>query len=87
MAEAGLESVIGKEADRVIRLLGQPRLDVTEGDMRKLQFRATPCVLDIFFYPSVIGQAPLASWVEARRASDGAEVDRAACLRALSGGR
>lgn len=79
----GLEGVIRQDAASLVRRFGEPRLDVREGDMRKLQFSGEPCVLDVFLYPLREGGEPVATWVEARRASDGREVDRAACAEAL----
>ena len=79
----GLESVIEQDAAHLARLFGQPRLDVREGDARKLQYAGQACVLDVFLYPLRPGAEPVATYVEARRASDGAEVDRAACAQAL----
>ena len=79
----GLEEVIERDAASLTRRFGNPRLDVREGDMRKLQFAGEPCVLDVFLYPLRAGQEPVATYVEARRASDGQEVDRAACVAAL----
>ena len=81
----GLEEVIRQDANGLIRRFGEPRLDVREGDMRKLQFSGRSCVLDVFLYPLREGAEPVATWVEARRASDGREVDRAACVQALRG--
>jgi len=81
----GLEVVIEQDATALQRLFGQPRLDVREGDMRKLQFDGTACVLDVFLYPLRTGAEPVATYVEARRPSDGQEVDQAACVQALSG--
>jgi hypothetical protein len=81
---AGLERVIEQPAARLQQVLGQPRLDVQEGDMRKLQFTGTASVLDVYLYPLRAGAEPVATWVEARRASDGQAVDRAACVAALS---
>lgn len=80
----GLERVIQQDAATLMRQFGQPRLDVREGDMRKLQFSGAPCVLDVFLYPLSQGAEPVATWVDARRASDGQEVDRAACVAALA---
>jgi hypothetical protein len=40
-------------------------------------------VLDVFLYPLKPGAAPVATYVDARRASDGRDVDRAACIAAL----
>jgi hypothetical protein len=83
MREGGLESVIGAHAAQIVRLFGQPQLDVREGDMRKMQFAGEACVLDVFLYPLRDGAEPEATWVEARRRSDGLDVSRAACVAAL----
>lgn len=83
MNERGLESVIGRDATALANLFGTPRLQVKEGDALKLQFSGRPCVLDIYLYPLQRGAQPSATHVEARRASDGEEVDRAACVKAL----
>ncbi len=79
----GLEGVIGKNETALANLFGPPRLAVKEGDARKLQFVGPACVLDVYLYPLAPRQEPSATHVEARRASDAAEVDRAACVRAL----
>ncbi len=79
----GLETVIEHDAAALVRRFGTPRLDVREGDMRKLQFAGQACVLDVFLYPLREGAEPVATHVEARRASDGRDVDRATCVRAL----
>jgi hypothetical protein len=79
----GLERVIERDAASLIRLFGTPRLDVREGDMRKLQFSGQACVLDVFLYPLQPRAEPVATYVDARRPSDGADVDRAACVAAL----
>ena len=79
----GLEGVIGATGDALARQFGTPRLEVWEGDARKLQFGGTACVLDVYLYPPSAGREPQATYVDARRASDGADVDRAACIAAL----
>lgn len=79
----GLEGVIQQNGTNLVRQFGTPRLDVREGDTRKLQFSGSACVLDVFLYPLREGGEPVATYVEARRASDGQEVDRAACVAAL----
>lgn len=81
----GLEGVIGASQSQLERQFGKPRLDVWEGDARKLQFTGTACVLDVFLYPSTTSREPHATYVDARRASDGQDVDRAACVAALKG--
>ncbi len=81
----GLEGVIGATPDGLVRQFGPARLDVWEGDARKLQFSGRACVLDVFLYPTAPGASPTATHVEARRASDGEDVDRAACVASLRG--
>lgn len=80
--ERGLEGVIGAGLTDVSRQFGDPRLDVWEGDARKLQFTGTACVLDVYFYPQGPGGALIATYVDARR-TDGRDVDKAACVAAL----
>lgn len=79
----GLENVIGKNETALANLFGPPRLTVKEGDARKLQFAGDACVLDVYLYPLEPRGEPSATYVDARRASDGLDVDRANCVRAL----
>jgi hypothetical protein len=79
----GLEAVIGADARRLAELFGPARLTVPEGDALKLQFAGQACVLDVFLYPLRPGGQPAATHVEARRASDGQDVDHAGCVVAL----
>jgi hypothetical protein len=79
----GVEGVIGSDAAGLIRQFGPPRLDIIEGDARKLQWSGTACVLDAYLYPPAEGREPLASYIDARRPSDAQDVDRAACIAAL----
>lgn len=79
----GLESVIGQDAAALSRRFGPARLDVREGDARKLQFGGRPCVLDVYLYPMEPRGEPQATYVDARRESDGQDVDRAACVASL----
>jgi len=83
MSARGLDSVLRENGPNLLRKFGTPRLQTAEGDMRKLQFASEACVLDIYLYPLAPGGDPVATWVEARRSSDGADVDRAACVAAL----
>lgn len=80
---AGLEGVLGQDAATLARLFGTPRLDVAEGDMRKLQFAGEACVLDLYLYPLRPAGEPVATYLETRRASDGLDVDRRSCVDAL----
>lgn len=83
LAAPGLEGVIGATGADLTRLFGAPRLDVLEGDARKLQYSGNACVLDVYLYPPSAGREPQATYVDARRTSDGKDVDRAACVAAL----
>jgi|SRR5690554_335181 len=80
----GLEGVLEQDAASLVSRFGSPRIDVREGDARKLQFSGASCVLDVFLYPLRPGAQPVATYVDARRASDGQEVDRASCAQALA---
>ena len=82
LALPGLEAVLGKSQRDLTRLFGEPRLDIREGDARKLQFGGGACLLDVYLYPEGQGGAQIATFVDARR-SDGRDVDRAACVEAL----
>lgn len=81
MAPQGLEGVIGTDAAALTRRFGAPRIDLAEGDARKLQFTGATCVIDIYLYPQRPGTEPLAAHVVARQRQGGAEVDRGACIR------
>lgn len=83
LALPGLDGVIGATPGDLVRQFGNPRLDVWEGDARKLQYSGAACVLDIYLYPPATGREPQATYVDARRASDGQDVDRAACIAAM----
>lgn len=80
---AGLAGVIGERAGSLTRRFGKARIDLTEGDARKLQFLGSECVLDVYLYPRNAGSEPVATHVEARNRSNGADTDRAACIRAV----
>ncbi len=75
---------MGKDMPTLIRLFGQPRLDVIEVQGRKLQFSGRACVLDAYLYRDSLSGPELVTHVDARR-SDGAEVDRVQCVNALLG--
>ena len=47
----GLEGVIGRNQTALANIFGPPRIDVTEGDAKKLQFAGEACVLDVYLYP------------------------------------
>jgi hypothetical protein len=79
----GLEGVIGATATGLGKLFGPPRLDVFEGDVRKLQFTGEACVLDVYLYPKARGAEPEATYTEARDATTGRAMDSVVCVNAL----
>ncbi len=79
---AGLERVIGADANGLVRLFGQPDADVREGTARKLQFQSRICVLDTYLYPKGSTE-PRVTYVDARQ-PDGRAIDRASCVAALT---
>lgn len=76
----GIDTVVGQTAPALLRRFGEARIDLVEGDARKLQFASQRCVLDIFLYPRERGAEPTASHVEARERGSATDVDRAACI-------
>lgn len=81
MAPQGLDGVIGASAEALLKRFGTPRIDLTEGDARKLQFAGAQCVLDIFIYPVSAVAQPTATHVAARQRQGGAAADPGACIR------
>lgn len=81
MAPQGLDGVIGSPAAALTGRFGEPRIDLVEGDARKLQFAAASCVLDIYLYPVSAGAAPTATHVEARLRQGGGALDPGVCIR------
>lgn len=81
---ANLAPIRGLNATQLLARFGQPRLDVSEGKGRKLQFVGPICVLDAYLYPPEHGSgAATVTWVDARQ-RDGSPLDQASCVAALS---
>lgn len=79
----GVDGVIGQQAASLTRRFGEPRIDLAEGDARKLQFAGDSCVLDIFLYPLEAGGTQVATHVEARQRRGGGQIDSGACIDAV----
>ena len=75
-------ALIGNSADAIGRMFGKPRLDITEGAGRKLQFAGSNCILDIYFYAPRAGANPVATHVDART-PDGRNAEVNSCAQAL----
>lgn len=74
--------LIGSSARHLIQMFGQPRLDIREGTMRKLQFANGRCVLDSYLYVPPQGKEPLVTHVDARTPA-GTDIDPASCAAML----
>lgn len=77
----GPATVMGRNANQLVALFGQPNAEVREGPGRKLQFASAICVLDAYLYPRGDAQ-PVVTHVDARQ-TDGSPIDRASCVAAL----
>ncbi|AJA10996.1 Putative secreted protein [Sphingopyxis fribergensis] len=75
-------ALIGNSADAIGRMFGKPRLDVTEGAGRKLQFAGSNCTLDVYFYAPRAGANPVATHVDART-PDGRNAEVNSCAQSL----
>lgn len=82
-SSAGIESVIGLAAGALTQRFGVARIDLREGDARKLQFTTQECVLDVFLYPLEADSTPVATHVEARTRLGGESTDRGQCISAI----
>lgn len=82
-ASDGDGPLAGRDADALIALFGQPRLDRREGMARVLQFTGRACTLDAYLYPPRERAEQIVTHVDARRASDGADMDADQCVAAL----
>ncbi|MEL7446249.1 MAG: hypothetical protein AAGK02_10600 [Pseudomonadota bacterium] len=83
LRESGIDRVIGARAEQLTAAFGSARIDLTEGDARKLQFAGEECVLDVFLYPLEPNEPPIATHLEARVPENGESIDRAVCIDAL----
>lgn len=82
MRVAGLEDVVGQNAQALTRLFGQPVQDMREYNGRRLQFTNGRCVLDAYLYARKQGQDAVVTHVDTRL-PDGRDTDRATCAATL----
>jgi hypothetical protein len=74
--------LMGADARRLTQMFGEPRLDIRETTVRKLQFANGRCILDVYLYAPARGKEPVVTHVDARGPT-GTDVDPAACATAL----
>jgi hypothetical protein len=80
--ERSTNGIIGADARALIRLLGEPRLDIRDPEVRKLQFGNGRCVVDAYLYPRGARSDPVVTYAEARTI-DGTSMDVSACVDRL----
>ncbi|QUT06177.1 hypothetical protein KFK14_01405 [Sphingobium phenoxybenzoativorans] len=76
--------VMGADAKKLIAMFGQPRLDIREKTVRKLQFANSRCVLDAYLYMTDKGKTPVVTYVDTRL-PDGRDTAQQPCAMALAG--
>jgi len=80
--EQSRNGIIGADARALIRMLGEPRLDIRDPEVRKLQFGNGRCVVDAYLYPQRSRSDPVVTYAEARTV-DGTTMDVTACIDRL----
>ena len=81
-ADQATSGIIGTDARALVRLLGEPRLDIRDPEARKLQFSNGRCVLDAYLYAQRSRREAVVSYAEARTV-DGTTMDVTACINQL----
>ncbi len=74
--------LIGADARGLQRMFGQPRLDIRDPAVRKLQFANQRCVLDTYLYAPSANREPVVTHADARTLA-GEDMDWNACARLL----
>jgi hypothetical protein len=77
-------AIEGASAQRLIAQFGAPQVDLKEGAGRKLQFLGPACVLDAYLYPPQRGRGDATVRHIDTRRRDGAPIDQASCVAALT---
>lgn len=72
------QPLVGYDARRLIARFGEPRLDIRDRTVRKLQFVTGGCVLDTYLYATARGREPTVTYIDTRL-PDGSDVDPARC--------
>lgn len=83
VAPAGLDRVIGRNANALLSLFGAADQDVREESSRKLQFGSSICILDAYLYAPNRGREAVVTHIDTRQ-TDGRPIDKASCVAALT---
>lgn len=77
------KALLGQNARTLIAQFGEPRLDIRDPAVRKLQFGNAYCVMDVYLYPPGANREPLANYADARLVTTGAALPWQDCVKAL----
>ena len=77
-----LDRVLGRDANALRALFGDPDQDMRAMAGRRLQFAGPLCVLDAYLYRGGSAE-PVVTWIDTRTPA-GADIDRASCIAALT---
>lgn len=72
------QPLLGYDAKRLIGQFGEPRLDIRDRTVRKLQFLVGGCVLDTYLYTTARGREPVVTHIDTRY-PDGNDADPENC--------
>lgn len=72
------QPLVGWDARRLIARFGEPRLDIRDRTVRKLQFSTGGCVLDVYLYNTGKSREPVVTHIDTRH-PDGSDVDPSRC--------
>ena len=72
------QPLVGWDAKRLISRFGEPRLDIRDRTVRKLQFVTGRCVLDTYLYVTARGKEATVTHIDTRY-SNGSDADPAGC--------
>lgn len=74
------QPLFGLDAKQLVTRFGEPRLDIRDRTVRKLQFMTAggKCVLDVYLYATDRGREPTVTHMDTRL-TDGRDVDAATC--------
>ncbi len=76
------DPIIGRTARQLEATFGAPAATLVVGPARRLQFASADCILDAYLYPAPGGEAAV-THVDTRKPT-GEDIDRAACVAALT---
>jgi len=72
------QPLAGWDAKRLVARFGEPRLDIRDRTVRKLQFTTGGCVLDTYLYNTGRAREPVVTHIDTRL-PDGRDIDPTRC--------